>query len=198
MIRWPESALTLAGVLRGLKASAKPSVTRVEANTALAARNAAKLVRSSGSGEPLGEQTILPACPAYSPRVGKPTPNWLTGNGRDAAALKASCAMTAPCPAGNCATFPRILAILSTTEPAGESLNDTPWKVSELELCNIPGTPEGCGPEPLSTVSATSVALLLLILFVIGTLKNTVTSPLICRPEDPPEQLSTMSPTRSV
>src|SRR5690349_15996812 len=89
-------------------------------------------------------------------------------------------------------------AIRIAAVPVGDSRKDTPSKASALVVRRTPGTPLGCGPEPLSIVSATSVALLALIRFVIGTFRNTLRLPVMRAPGVPPEQFMTRSPVRSV
>ena len=70
MMRVPVSALRPCQALRGVNASANPSVTRVELKTALDARRFARLLGLSGSGDPLGPQMILEEKLPYRPGLG--------------------------------------------------------------------------------------------------------------------------------
>src|SRR5579864_5428700 len=78
MMRTPVSALRPCHALFGVNESAKPSVTRVELNTALAARRLAKLFGLSGSGDPLGPQMILEEKLPYKPGCGLATATWVS------------------------------------------------------------------------------------------------------------------------
>src|ERR1700693_4781241 len=70
MMRTPVSALRPCHALLGVNESATPSVTRVEAKTALNARRLARLFGLAGSGDPLGPQMILDEKLPYKPGCG--------------------------------------------------------------------------------------------------------------------------------
>src|SRR5258708_40303051 len=82
MMRVPEFAFKYCGALRGAKASANPSVTRVELKIDRDARKLAKLAGLSGSGEPFGAHTIFDEKLAYRARSAVATRSWLLAEGR--------------------------------------------------------------------------------------------------------------------
>src|SRR5262245_31544880 len=90
--------------------------------------------------------------------------------------------------------FPRkLLRRKFTMAPAG-TVKVTPLKLTVLLDCSRPGTAEGTGPDPLSMVSETSVALVAEMRFVIATFKETIKFRVIVEPGLPPEQLRRISP----
>src|SRR6266513_5262678 len=73
----------------------------------------------------------------------------------------------------------------------------TPLKATALLDCRSPGTPAGAGPEPLSTVSETSVVFVPDNLLVTLTFRKTTRLSVIVVPAEPPEQVRRISPSVS-
>ncbi len=126
MMRVPEFAFKFCGALRGVKASANPSVTRVELKMERDARKLAKLEGLSGSGEPFGAHTIFDEKLARRARSAVATRSWLLvegGPGR----LKARNALTGlfgPRPARFAAA--RMLAIRKSAAPEDDRVKLKP------------------------------------------------------------------------
>src|SRR5260221_612177 len=90
--------------------------------------------------------------------------------------------------------FPRKLLRRKFTAALAGMVKVTPLKLTVLLDCSRPGTAAGTGPDPLSTVSETSVALLAEMRFVTPTFKETIKFSVIVEPGLPPEQLRRISP----
>src|SRR5713226_6721058 len=90
--------------------------------------------------------------------------------------------------------FPRKLLTRKFTAALVGTVKVTPLKLTVLLDCSRPGTAAGTGPDPLSTVSETSVALVAEMRFVTPTFKETMKFRVIVEPGLPPEQLRRISP----
>jgi hypothetical protein len=96
-----------------------------------------------------------------------------------------------------CVTFARTFEIVSTAVPVGDRVNERPFHPMEVADVSVAGTLAGCGVPELSIIRLTSRDPFGWIRLVTFTGRKTLRLPVMVPPGDPPEHVSTRSPTRS-